>query len=458
MVGWSTVFADDEGLAETRLWLDFESGGEYNTFRLGDATWDPLRTELASHFAVTDTAGYPNFLSSMTYTLTYTRWFSMLLTVDALYPTQALAQDAADSLRHALEGAQVCPSILDNYNYEDFNWKDDPDVGYYYATAPPGFDPEHPKDCFWTTPATGLVDGAFEAYDNDYYYGTRYPDYLFWSKHSLGWDDFLGAYHAYPEVYRWKTQTTSSELQVKATGLQVDKVYFEPSCLASGCWKVEITYTLGENNFNALYIPKTPSGTDTLAVDPTYTQTELDTFQPAKHPCRSTYYDPEASQLAGGSPPAEVTACCIPTFLENYRTTGLFNFLFSEELSASDCTRTWSTEDIWEGGVIEYTYAYWTSVGNNYWFDHDNDGEYIDQSSLHPLDFMLGPFSGMENESNVVFTGLLDPYIQQYKAVVVLDEVALRNKAGLLRGTVGVEYTVDTFIGISDSPDVHFTM
>lgn len=52
--------------------------------------------------------------------------------------------------------------------------------------------------------------------------------------------------------------------------------------------------------------------------------------------------------------------------------------------------------------------------------------------------------------SNVTFTGVIDPFIRQYTATFYLDDVELRQKAGILRGTVGVEYTIDTFVGLAN--------
>ncbi len=45
--------------------------------------------------------------------------------------------------------------------------------------------------------------------------------------------------------------------------------------------------------------------------------------------------------------------------------------------------------------------------------------------------------------------GVLDPFIGKYKARFELDERELREMAGKLRGTAGVEHSVDTFIGLA---------
>eukprot|EP00961_Rhodomonas_salina_P044811 601704-Rhodomonas_salina.1 len=44
----------------------------------------------------------------------------------------------------------------------------------------------------------------------------------------------------------------------------------------------------------------------------------------------------------------------------------------------------------------------------------------------------------------------LDPFFGQYGFEIHLDEVELRSFAGKLEGTIGVEHTVDTFIGLAN--------
>eukprot|EP00961_Rhodomonas_salina_P285801 3862414-Rhodomonas_salina.2 len=60
-------------------------------------------------------------------------------------------------------------------------------------------------------------------------------------------------------------------------------------------------------------------------------------------------------------------------------------------------------------------------------------------------------FSGM-SLSYIAAKEIVDPYIGQFKATLFLDEVELRNQASMLKGTVGVEHTLDTFVGLSIVP------
>jgi len=66
------------------------------------------------------------------------------------------------------------------------------------------------------------------------------------------------------------------------------------------------------------------------------------------------------------------------------------------------------------------------------------------------MNFLQGPFKGMSATSGVVNLTMTDPFFGQYDFEIRVDEVELRSLAGQLRGTVGVEYTVDTFLGLAN--------
>eukprot|EP00961_Rhodomonas_salina_P139394 1875799-Rhodomonas_salina.1 len=55
-----------------------------------------------------------------------------------------------------------------------------------------------------------------------------------------------------------------------------------------------------------------------------------------------------------------------------------------------------------------------------------------------PHHFLDGKFRGMPVSPGVVSTETLDPFFYQYRAIIKLDEVELRQNAGRLSGTVGV--------------------
>jgi len=61
-----------------------------------------------------------------------------------------------------------------------------------------------------------------------------------------------------------------------------------------------------------------------------------------------------------------------------------------------------------------------------------------------------GKFKGMTASPGVVDLTNLDPFFGQYSFEIHLDEVELRSKAGKLKGTVGVEHTVDTYLGLAN--------
>eukprot|EP00286_Rhodomonas_abbreviata_P019716 CAMPEP_0181309238 /NCGR_PEP_ID=MMETSP1101-20121128/11908_1 /TAXON_ID=46948 /ORGANISM="Rhodomonas abbreviata, Strain Caron Lab Isolate" /LENGTH=1439 /DNA_ID=CAMNT_0023415711 /DNA_START=17 /DNA_END=4336 /DNA_ORIENTATION=+ len=258
-----------------------------------------------------------------------------------------------------------------------------------------------------------------------------------------------------PKVYRW----SNDPLQINPTGLSVDRVYFETSCLNTGCWKVDVTYTAGIDNFMVFYLPKT-DGDDTLSYDQPYDEVDgdwtispEDTFEPAKHPCTSSDYealtDPSAT-------PASVTACCIPAFLDMYRPVQTFPDAISSSLNtALGVCGTGSRAR----GVTRSTLP--VIASNSQTVDESNgifqrpiapaianvSGELF-QSEQNGV-FVQGTFSGM-TVSNIYHTETSDMYIGIYKATLELDEVELRTMAGILKGTVGVEHTVDTFIGLAE--------
>eukprot|EP00286_Rhodomonas_abbreviata_P019523 CAMPEP_0181303338 /NCGR_PEP_ID=MMETSP1101-20121128/8501_1 /TAXON_ID=46948 /ORGANISM="Rhodomonas abbreviata, Strain Caron Lab Isolate" /LENGTH=1216 /DNA_ID=CAMNT_0023408897 /DNA_START=61 /DNA_END=3711 /DNA_ORIENTATION=- len=371
----------------------FHEMQDFNKYRLNDDVWGQFKAEWVQKLPASITTGMNgyNFLDSMTHSLTMTRWWSALLTVESLFPTREAAQTAVDTLRQQL-AVPLCLNFL----------------GLLESSVDPA------GGCFNEYPGTGNdmfeIDGSFYDYDYDVDFTMTYMNSVGFS---AGYSEWNPVYHRYPSVYAWSAPTTSTEIQVKPTGLIVDRVSFDTNCMDSGCWKIFITYTLGEDNLNVLYIPRA-EGDDSLSYDFDYGTVVEDTYEPATHPCASG---------------AAVTACCIPDFLSLYRTTSWFEE--SIMVSAGDCDRAWSKEDLWDGTIAE---AY-----------------YEDEPALHLLDFVLGEFSGMPaNTSLVYFTGMIDPHINQYTAVVALDEVGLRNYAGMLRGTAGVEHTVDTFIGMAN--------
>lgn len=222
-----------------------------------------------------------------------------------------------------------------------------------------------------------------------------------------------------PGVYTFLSKTSSAEFQILPTGMNVQSVSFNTNCMETGCWVIDLIYTTGEDNFNVFYIPEAV-GNDTLSVDFDYSTPDavwtgmspLDTFQPRNFPCGSTDYVPGVSDIT------KVTACCIPQFLDMYRPVNTF---------ATDLLVTPINADNTACNAA-------TPI-----FDKNN----------MPASALSGTFSGMTS-ATVTFQSEVDPFIKQYTAQVQLDEKELRQNAGMMSGTVGVEYTVDTFIGLAN--------
>jgi len=61
-----------------------------------------------------------------------------------------------------------------------------------------------------------------------------------------------------------------------------------------------------------------------------------------------------------------------------------------------------------------------------------------------------GKFKGMTASPGIVSLVNTDPFFGQFDFEIKLDEVELRSKAGKLKGTVNVEHTVDTYLGLAN--------
>jgi len=260
------------------------------------------------------------------------------------------------------------------------------------------------------------------------------------------------SYTVEARVYRWVLPTTSEPIEIPPSGMEVSSVEFSTSCAQSGCWVIKGTMTTGsafnsDGAFNTFFLPKAvspgaPSGD--ISYDYPYTD-ELWTFQPANHPCTS-------ASFSGGDLTQEVSTCCITNaaagwdgvsttskgdFIDHYRPTE--SFVSWAEAALTECD---STFDKTAAQVIDrpdYDEAAQGFTGTLIPFPADH------------IQFLNGTtFEGMTASPGVVSFVNLDPFFGQWAFEIHLDEVELRAYAGLLRGTVGVEHTVDTFLGLAN--------
>jgi len=252
--------------------------------------------------------------------------------------------------------------------------------------------------------------------------------------------------------YRWVYQTTDAAEEALPTGMTVDSVRFETACADSGCWVIQVTYTTGgPGAFNSFYLPNAV-GDDKLSYDFTYDSNVMNTFQPRNFPCRTHDYI-KADGSVPNSLPDQVTTCCLhsayteldenPTdtengFLADYRPTENFHTWFSA-LDEYLCPGTGFPTIIDREDYNE------TAANSDPFIRVD-----FPYASSVPHRFLDGKFHGMPVSPGVVSTTTLDPFFYQYTATIKLDEVELRRLAGQLKGTVGVEHTVDTFLGFAN--------
>jgi len=247
-----------------------------------------------------------------------------------------------------------------------------------------------------------------------------------------------------PEVYTWVAGTTSDETRVRTTGMEVTSVFFDTTCEQSGCWVVDVTYTVGDDSFNVFYLPRSANPSlplvDTLAYDydystvpgvfpwTLYAKSPESTFSPSNFPCSSTNYNPGDS--IDGTPPDDITACCLIEFSDMYRPVDSFS-----------ATGSSSWRNVLEGLCSETPKAVPFFARPNF----DNDAAAWDM----PASALDGTFADLTSCS-VSKVGVIDPFIGIEQARFYLDEVELRQLAGMLKGTVGVEHTVDTYVGFSN--------
>jgi hypothetical protein len=229
-----------------------------------------------------------------------------------------------------------------------------------------------------------------------------------------------------PDVYAWTARSSSDPLPVDASGFQVESVTFSPTCLNSGCWVVDVTYTIGTDDFNTFFLPRA-SADDSTTFDPDYSTVNLlwsqspeQTFDPNTHPCTTANYN-------AGNLPATITACCLVQYFDMYRSISSFQTAVAGK-DFSRCGNGLRDRVLSSNDTPVFV------VGE---FGGDSgapDGVYVD-----------GVFSELVSYGEPA--GTIDPYVGVYKARFYLDEIELRTAAGKRRGTVGVEHTVDTFIG-----------
>jgi len=263
-----------------------------------------------------------------------------------------------------------------------------------------------------------------------------------------------------PRISKFVAGTTSDEQQIAPVGFEVTGVSFKIDCMSSGCWVIDLEFTAGEDNFVVFYIPKTGVDTgdengdfvDELAYDFDYELVpnfapwngygkSIDsTFQPRNFPCSSTMYDSTSATRN------RVETCCLGEFVDLYRPVQSFVDAMTGDAVCEDNTLNCADLMTECGGspVLPSggTYGADLTVVRP---DETASGSKYGIPSFN----RFGIFAGM-TESKISLNGIIDKRAGNYRAQVQLDNVELRRFAGQLEGTVGVQYTIDTFIGMVD--------
>lgn len=246
-------------------------------------------------------------------------------------------------------------------------------------------------------------------------------------------------------VYRWSAGGTSDPISIQPTGMNLTSVHFEANCSQSGCWVIKALMTTGgDEAFNTFFVPQAVvnGGNDGISYDWDYS-TESDdewTFTPAFNPCRT-------ADFTGGAITYHQSTCCI---------------------TAAESTVALENKGSDGGLISDYrpnqAFVSWAGSANLCAAGFANYSDIISQANAETADanipfpttevethtFLLGKFKGMPDSPGVTeFVGA-DPFIGLYAVTVELDEVELRRFAGMLRGTVGVEHTIDTYLGLAN--------
>lgn len=260
-------------------------------------------------------------------------------------------------------------------------------------------------------------------------------------------DPRLGA-----RVYTYNAGTTAGPVAVMPTGMEVLGVQFEPACAETGCWAINVAYTTGTSDavqvetFNSFYLPYAV-GSDSLSYDYNYADNDImSTFAPANFPCGVSDYVAADGSVA--SLPVAATGCCFGTGFD----------IGDETLGGDgDGKGVLGQYRVTESFASYASTAYSTLCPGGY--DSPNIDTSTSNGTPKPEDAMpstaqaqsfIAPtakFVGMPNSPGFTRVAAEDAWIGQYTATVKLDEKELRTKAGLLSGTVGVEHTVDFFVG-----------
>jgi len=248
-----------------------------------------------------------------------------------------------------------------------------------------------------------------------------------------------------PKVYA----RGNEEATVLPTGLEVVDVYFRHDCeeegnFDAGCWVVDIKFTTGKDGFNVLYLPNAETTDETASTDFDYSRIRPDTvwskwnkapadmYFPENFPCTTNGYTGGEGAMGDGKTPIKVSSCCIPEFNELLRPLEAFSSAFSPvSMGGLDLTKEFCDAND-ERPIFTPPRAY-----------------PVDGKFPMPRSALQGTFRGLEN-SKVDKLVVEDKFLRMYSATVFLDELELRRKAGMLKGTVGVQHIVDTFIGIAE--------
>mmetsp|Transcript_8825 Transcript_8825/g.14171 ORF Transcript_8825/g.14171 Transcript_8825/m.14171 type:complete len:1413 (-) Transcript_8825:110-4348(-) len=261
--------------------------------------------------------------------------------------------------------------------------------------------------------------------------------------------------------------TMDTPQTVLPSGMDILDVSFRRDCLSSGCWKIDVQfavgeeYTTGEDKFNVFYVPRTdtfPGSTisydyDYDSASATYAnwgKSEADSFVQNNFPCgtlSSAATDANnADNPDGVYTIASMSACCVRPFVEMYRPVGAFADLIRASAIVTDY-------DSYCGGADTFINNGSRPEGNVYF---TKEQAIASREIPYPDNYIGMSTSGSGSKldgmtySWVQYTGVVNPDLGVHTATIWMDEIEMREMAGMLSGTVNFEYTVETFVGLAN--------
>ena len=233
---------------------------------------------------------------------------------------------------------------------------------------------------------------------------------------------------------------------IEGWGMNITGVAYNRTCVVTGvtptggCWQVEMIYVGGRalvssdadpsiiipQSKNVLYLPRIDHDATTMKLlNPSQALTESAGIY---FPCSTS-----SASAAGMGITKDATACCFRDFNAMYRPhAGFADFLasseFTKEVPVDYCNSQGIFNDTYPSSGIVYTQS-------------DVEGQ--------TNDLVVGKLDGMPH-SEVRLLETIDYTTRTFRVLLVLEEGDLRLHASTIQGTLGLDYSLTFFVGLTN--------